>query len=123
MPTEKIIWPSAVCMGKLTASPCWRSWWTALTMSSVLFRELLTANFLNGSDIIAETEEFVQGQERSAHRFCTVSPRGMQAGQGFEDRDRQKKDAPSKNDPEREIWRWEIALSMSGQAEEKNWVK
>jgi len=43
-------------------------------MSFVLFRELLTANFLNGSYIIAEAEQTVQGQERPAHKFCTDSP-------------------------------------------------
>src|SRR6266702_6970803 len=33
LPTEKIIFPSAVCIGKPTAIPCCRSRWTALTIS------------------------------------------------------------------------------------------
>jgi hypothetical protein len=43
-----MIWPSAVCIGKPTASPCWRSKWTAFTMSSASFVKLLRAGSLRG---------------------------------------------------------------------------
>ena len=48
LPTEKIIWPSAVCIGKPTAIPRCRSKWTAFTMSSVSFAKLLRASSLRG---------------------------------------------------------------------------
>jgi hypothetical protein len=74
LPTEKIIWPSAVCMGKPTASPCCRSRWTAFTMSSVRFVKLLRASSLRrhhcgngGARPVARTV-----CPQVLHSFCTL---------------------------------------------------
>jgi hypothetical protein len=50
LPTEKIISPSAVCIGKPTAIPCCRNRWTALTISSALSAKLPTTSSLNRHD-------------------------------------------------------------------------
>jgi len=72
LPTEKIISPSAVCIGKPTAIPCCRSSRTALTMSSARSAKLLTTNSEPTS--LRNRRSQSRGQRRSAHRFLITSP-------------------------------------------------